>query len=314
MATSGSTDFSTSRDNLIKYALLNIGVIGEGVTPTATQVTDAAIILNMVIKFWNAKIGMPLWALKTGYILPISDTNSMLVSSHCVNSYVQTTIASDEASGQTTLSLASASGISDLNIIGIELDSGSIHWTAVSGAPVGNDVTVSVAITDDASAGNIVYAYAIASRISKPLRVVNAFTHDVSGADVPISILTHKDYSDIGTKDSDSYPTQLYYDPQLAPSFYWYPRFSNGDKVVVIRYHRPFEDFDAAGDEPDFPQEWYLPLLWYLSWALGAKAGLPAEVRRSWKSEAEQLFIEVSNNLMEEGSIFLQPAESSWLK
>ncbi len=37
MATSGSTNFSTSRDNLIKGALRLVGGIGQGETPTTDQ-------------------------------------------------------------------------------------------------------------------------------------------------------------------------------------------------------------------------------------------------------------------------------------
>lgn len=312
MSTSGSVDHSTSRDELIKYALLNVGGISKGVTPDSTDVTDTAYILNNIVKQWNVKLGMPLWALKTGYILPIADTNSMTVGSHCVTSYVQTTIGADEASGQTTLTVASITGISSGDVLGVELDDGSIHWTTVNGAPAAGEVVATDAITDDASEGNIVYAYTTTNRITRPLRVVHAYTHDESSeADTPVTIISHQEYADLGTKDSESYPTQLYYDPQLgtAATFYWYPRHIDGNKVITIRYHRPFEDFDAAADEPDFPQEWFFPLLWYLSWAMSGKYGVDVETRQQWLREAKILIDETEGGLMEEGSVFLQPSE-----
>ena len=60
MATSGSVDFSITRDNIITEALQLVGVIGEGDTPNTNQKTDCARSLNMMIKFWMAE-GMNLF-------------------------------------------------------------------------------------------------------------------------------------------------------------------------------------------------------------------------------------------------------------
>jgi hypothetical protein len=35
--------------------------------------------------------------------------------------------------------------------------------------------------------------------------------------------------------------------------------------IIGLTVDRPFEDFDAAGNNPDFPQEWYDPLVWLLA-------------------------------------------------
>ena len=64
MATSGTTTYSTSRDEIIARALRIIGATSQGETPTATQISEAAISLNSLVKAWQAD-GMPLWALKS---------------------------------------------------------------------------------------------------------------------------------------------------------------------------------------------------------------------------------------------------------
>ena len=64
MATSGSTNFSVTRDDIIKRSLRLLGVLAQGETPTADQVTEAAFALNSLVKAWEAD-GMPIWALKT---------------------------------------------------------------------------------------------------------------------------------------------------------------------------------------------------------------------------------------------------------
>ena len=53
MTTSGSSDFSVSRDDIITEALQQLGVIGEGGTPSANQLTDMSRLLNMMIKNWS---------------------------------------------------------------------------------------------------------------------------------------------------------------------------------------------------------------------------------------------------------------------
>lgn len=61
---SGSTDFSVTRDDIIKRALRLVGALAQGETPTTDQVTEAAFALNGLVKAWQAD-GMPLWAIKT---------------------------------------------------------------------------------------------------------------------------------------------------------------------------------------------------------------------------------------------------------
>jgi hypothetical protein len=60
MATSGSTNYTTSRDNVITRALRIIGAIGQGETPSSTQLSEGAQALNDLVKEWNAD-GMQLW-------------------------------------------------------------------------------------------------------------------------------------------------------------------------------------------------------------------------------------------------------------
>lgn len=74
MPTSGSYDFNLNRDQVIKGALRKLGVIGEGQTPTATQISDAAESLNILVKAWEAD-GLPLWCIKTVSFPLVAGTN-----------------------------------------------------------------------------------------------------------------------------------------------------------------------------------------------------------------------------------------------
>ena len=240
MATSSSTNFSTSRDDLTKYALLNVGGIGQGETPSATQYTDGAVLLNMLVKQFQAD-GMPLWALKQTSFSFTASTNSYTV---------------------------------------------------------GTSATIATA---------------------RPLKIISAFTRDTNAdpdTDLPMEIITRQEYERLSSKASTGTPIKLWYDPRGGATatgiLYVWPTPDStavSYRTCYITHQRPFEDFDAAGDEPDFPQEWYMPLLWMLSWALAPSYGVPLEERKLLLAEATKLKNEVLNFGMEEGSLYLEPEQ-----
>jgi hypothetical protein len=235
MATSGSSNFSTTRNELIDKALLNVGAVGEGETPSSTKYSNAAYLLNILVKAW-ANDGMPLWAIK-----------------------------------HTSFSL-----------------------TATTSYSIGTGATVNAV---------------------RPIRIHSAFIRDSSNAtlptDIPLQIYTRQEYDDISSKQSTGSPTVLYYDPQggatATGTIHLWPKpdaTAIANKTVYIRYQRPYEDFDASADEPDFPQQWYLPVLWYLSWMLAPSYGIPLEERTVWLREAHRMKEEALEAGMEEGSVY----------
>lgn len=305
MATSGSVDFAVTRDNLINLAHQHIGAVGEGESATTNQITEAALLLNMIVKARHTD-GMPLWAVKRGFILPLTGVSSMSIgSSHHVTSYVTTTLTADSAASDTTLTVSSITGISASDVIGVELDSGVMFWTTVSGAPSGSTVTLASGVTTLASSGNRIYTYATTARITRPLKILKA--NILTSADnltTPVQLITNDQYYGITNRTSATGPTQLYYDPQLTGVFYFWPRFYGGDEVMEIIYHRPYEDFDATGDNPDFPQHWYMALMLELAYLLGPKFGVPPEERAALFKEA-QGYIEMARQAdYESGSIY----------
>jgi hypothetical protein len=237
MATSGSTDFSLTRDDLIRQALLDVGAIDEGQTPSATQVSDASMKLNMISKFWHAD-GMPLWAMK-----------------------------------QTSFAL-----------------------TAATSYTIGVGQTIST---------------------PRPIRVYSAFLRDTSATpdtDTPINILTRDEYNSLSSKSTEGRPIGLFYDPQGGATafgtIYLWPKPDTtaiANCSCFVTYQRPFEDFDAASDTPDFPQEWFLPLQVFLTWAISYQYGMPRSDRDDLLLKAVNLKMEVLNAGMEEGSVYIQP-------
>ena len=75
MTTSGVTIYQLSRDDLITAALRKLGVLAEGQTPSAQNLSDGAQAVNVLIAALRS-IGMPLWARKTYSFNPVANTGS----------------------------------------------------------------------------------------------------------------------------------------------------------------------------------------------------------------------------------------------
>jgi hypothetical protein len=69
MATSGSTSWDLTRNQLIERAYAKLGIPGEGNSLTAAQITDGEIALNSVIALAITD-GMPLWKRETVSLTP----------------------------------------------------------------------------------------------------------------------------------------------------------------------------------------------------------------------------------------------------
>ena len=69
MATSGTTTFSVTRNDIITSALRVLGVIEIGSQPDAATIENASLVLNMMMKDWQTD-GIKLWTI-TEYTLPL---------------------------------------------------------------------------------------------------------------------------------------------------------------------------------------------------------------------------------------------------
>lgn len=145
--------------------------------------------------------------------------------------------------------------------------------------------------------------------IPKPLKVVGAFLHNTSTLiDIPMRIVTRQEYNLLGNKTSQGQPVQVFYEPQgvygVLHTFPTPDLASQTDRQITIVYQRPFEDFDATTDEPDFPQEWYDALKHLLADRIAPEYGVEITVRNDLTRRAMQLKQEALNFGLEEGSIY----------
>lgn len=325
MASSGSFNFTITRDNLITDALLHIGAVAATETPSSAEITEMARLLNMLVKL-RAADGMPLWAIKRGYVLPFTAASSINTTSHVVSAYERTTIGADEAAAQTTISVTSSSNMTTGDSIGIEQDDGTMHWTTVSSVTDGTTIIISDSLPTTSASGSQVFSYTASSdRVGRPLRIIEANILKVTdNTSWEITIEERNDYFKLGNRTTEGVPNRIYYDPTLGAAtaspdsssnwygtIFVYPRFQDGEHIIEFTYQRPFQDFDSSTDNPDFPQEFYLPLMLELASLAGSKYGLPLDERNALRAEAKMYRDEALSTVYEEGSVFLQPEDEN---
>lgn len=300
MATSGSTDYNRTRNEILIGALRLIGKASRGKTPGADDIADGAEALELWVKHLQSS-GIHLWKLKEATLFITKGTASYsFPGAHCTHSYVETDIASAASSGASTIEVDSITDMSASDNIGIALDDGTLQWTTINGAPSGTTVTLTDVLTDEVSVDATVFVYT--TKIIRPLRVIEARRKDTS--DVPIDVVPRQEYYDQPNKTSNGKVNLVYYDPQLTTGlFKIWPTGSAVDDKIEITLMLPIEDFDSSNVDPDLPQEWIRTIKWGLASDLGPEYGIKLDRQRYVDKKAAKLLKEVSEFDAEGGSV-----------
>lgn len=269
MGTSGSADFSLTRDGIIRGAIRIVKGMGgkpiEGAITAQEEFSNAAQALNMMMKQWQA-VGIGLWTNKEINIpLSYNDGTYSLGTSgdRASETLVVTELAAAVASAATSITVDSITGISDGDYIGIELSSTYMQWTTVNGTPSGTTINLDDALSSSSSADAEVMAYTTKS--GRPLTITEARWVSDSGTETSIQILDRDEWMLIANKSSKGTPSQVYYDPQLDSGILnvW-PRPNDVSGYLKLSARMPIEDFDNSTDAPPWPQEIYRAAKWNL--------------------------------------------------
>jgi hypothetical protein len=272
VSTSGTVTYSVNEADIIKDALIEIGYLDAEETPTANDIVIARRKLNLLIKQWTSQIdfapGLKMWTRRTGYLfLQDGQVQYSLGPSgdNATETYTRTTLSASAANGAGTVTVASVTGIATTYYIGVVLDSGSIHWTTVNGAPAGSVVTLTAVLTGAASSGNTVFCYQ--TKMRRPFELLSGSRRDTDGLDAPVDVqMNLAEYEAIYDKTSEGSPYRLYFEAQRTNAVV-YLNCAPEDVTEVIRlpYLSYIEDFAAETDDADFPAEWARPLVLQLA-------------------------------------------------
>lgn len=295
MATSGSTDFDLTRDQIIKGALRNLGVLDPNETPTSEDIDTASEALNIMCKTWAVE-GLFQWNTREYIVFLTVGQQSYGIGTGAtdhvvdVDELVTTALAVAASSTDVTITVDSASDIASGDNIGIVYSSTAIHWTTVNGAPAGAVVTLTDAMPADAAVDAVVYAYT--NKAGRPLQVTNARRRLQATSSTPsdnsIFVNNREEYFELPNKASRGKATQVYYDPQRTIGrLYVWPTADVVTDQVRLTCVKQVEDFDSLSNNADFPQEWISALKYGLAFELANEYTVPDNIYSRVQSRAE---------------------------
>lgn len=314
MATSGSYNFTVTRDDIIKEAYEKIGVIDPTETPNSDMVVSASRKLNLLAKSWMSK-GLNLWrrteatlfleADKQSYSLgPAGDHCTAEINAVQASTTGITTMRVAGASTDTTLEVTSTTGMAASDNIGIIMDDGTLHWDTIASVTDSDTVVITTGLDAAAAVGNKVYHYT--NKIQRPLRIESIVHRDSSGVDTPVYGVSDDEYQSLSLKSSSGKTNQYYYDPKRDTAgelHVWVTNDSVKD-TLFITFQRPIEDFDAAADNPDFPVEWFRALILGLAYEMSGNNGIPLQERALLKVDRDEALDDVMAWDEEPGSVY----------
>lgn len=230
MTTSSVYSVQYTRDDLVTAAHYKLGVIADGSTLTASQLSRGTMALNQAVAILRAK-GMPLWARANFTFTPISGTASYNIGT-----------------GQTL---------------------------------------------------NTPY----------PLKMLQCIRLSSDGTRIDMEIESSYNFNQLPT-NSGGIPIKMLYHPQVNVGIVrlWpTPDSTITGTTITMTYQRPFQYFINAGDTADFPEEWYLALIYKTASILAPEWGVPIGDRNMLMGEAQGYTEEALSMGTEDASMFIQP-------
>lgn len=314
MTTSSSYNHSISATEIITDALFKCGGAQEGEDIPYEQTASALRQLNNLVKFLSTKT-RNLWRRDEVYVFLNKSQYRYLLGPETtdaewcnVEDFVATKLNGAAISGATSLTVDSTTGMTDADRLGLELTDGTRSWMALT--TVVNSTTLTVpAISGAASDNATVYTYT--TRPQRPLRVLHARRRaNATASDIPLEVEDQEYFRDQTSKDTNGTPIFVTYKPTLTSGrLEIWQSPSSIQTIIGLTMERPFEDFDAGANTPDFPQEWYDPLVWLLADRLEPEYRTLDPIRlKKLSSMADEMLAWVNNFDSDGGSIYIEPA------
>ena len=287
-APSGTWTFSVVRDDIIRDAMFNLGLLEESEVPTSREITDCARRLNMLCKQKAGNLdkspGFKMYQRKRAdlflgyskFLYNLGGTGDNWVDSTSSLVY-PTAFGTDQliaqaAAGQAILNLGvgSTSQFTLGDFCGVVCGN-DIFWSTISVVNTGGGtITLASNLTTAAASGAFVYNYT--TKAQRPMAILTCVLRDSNGTDTPLDKMTLQQYEALPTKTQPGFvqdPTAWYYEPQMLNNLGQLYIDCSGAQDVTKRIHavylRESMDFDNPGDAPEYPQEYYLDLVWELA-------------------------------------------------
>jgi hypothetical protein len=321
MATSGTTTFSVTRNEVIAASLRLLGVLEEGATPTAQATENSSLVLNMMLKDWMTdgiklwtvtELTIPLKANQTSYTIGPSSTYDLNTNKplRLIQSFLRNVSnVTDQVAKVSLLSGGSGYTVQPTNPVSCTGGSGTgaqfnltYTGTTVTKALLANDGGNDYAVGDVLTMSGGTFTTPATVTVDS---LLNTYI------DLPMSILSQQEYNILGSKYNTGTVNSVYYWPYATYGelkVFLTPNASTSTTYELhVTVQRPIEDITTANQTFDFPSEWFQCLRWGLASEIAADYGLPLDKLGGIIARAEQYKQRLMAWDTEYASTFFQP-------
>jgi len=304
---------TTTATKIIKRALRLIGAMDVGETPDSTEMNDALQTLNEMIMDWQNR-GIYIQQQHEA-VLYFTDEQAKytLGSDHAAlhgSTTNKTELSTAGVATDLTIEVDSITGLTNGDVIGIELDDGTIQWTTINGVPAGTTVTITAALTSAAAVNNHVYAYT--TLMAKPLDIWNPrLVSGSSDNESPITMTSRYEFFDIPDKTTAGAVSQVYYDPKVS-GYNLYVNQPPDDVKDRLNFTAGvvLTEFTDLTSSPTFPSEWFVALNYNLAYMLAPEYGtIGLQERVLLLQDAERFLSTAEFAHSDMAPVYLQPEE-----
>lgn len=298
MATSGDKTISVVGDEIIKMGLRRMRKLVPGESIPAEDMNRARETFNAMITEWLSQ-GARIWTKKqiTLFLTPGTknytlhgEANAMLT-----DDLIEQTVDGDVTAPSSTIDVASSTGISSGDNVLIIISATEVHSTTVNGAPSGNTVTLTDALSSDVSDGAAVYFWTTSLAV-KPMRLQFAMHENASGDEQQVWLHTREDYLRQTNKAEQGVPVKLYYDSgKTTGKLHVWPTGNDYGDRLNLDMMVSFDVQNTATDDVDFPQEWKNCLAWGFASEFGPEKGVPMDRQQLLDTRAAVSLVAMKN-------------------
>ena len=310
-----NTEFSVTRNDVITETLELLGVLEEGGTATAAQITSLARTLNMLIKHWQGQ-GVNMYAVRETFLFLINgvykydqldyngttgldvDRNMIYVSDYQKIAFAEsstTVVTVNEAfiAGEPVASAVAT------DVIGIPLADGTMHWAEISAVGTAGAFSKSYTFaahpltlsTDPDITKDLIVATVYPGR---PIKLLDVYLrHFYNDDDRSIQMLSTSDFSEITNKvGTTTGVNQVFYNRETTTGdLRTWGKIDSPYYLLGMWVQVPLSDIDSdvtISGNYGFPQEYFLAFVYSLAEAIMSKYGPPPDVIRTIRSLATQ--------------------------
>jgi len=312
MTTSGVYAETTSTQQIIRQAMLNIGCLDADEAPGPREYDDCRRMLNMMVSQWMGKSdfapGLKVWTRKRGYVFLSPKTYQYQLSSFntqgWTNSFTKMQLMGSVGVGTNIITLTGTVAVGQY--IGLVCSDGTLFWTKI--ATITPTITTVDNLTVSANGGANAYVYTTPAQY--PVNIEAAVLRDDQDGDSPLRIMLQSTYDALSNKtDPTNFgdPTSIYYEENLGFTTVYTDVGAAQDvtKYIVLTYMEPVQKFINPTDEPEYPEELYQAIHFSLSKLIAPM------FKKKWTDLLESNRMEsmmiARNKSGEKSSLYFQP-------